>query len=235
MPSIAWGAAPALVPTIAAPFAANARLAPTSPSSVAASTKRSGSPNAEIRKVAVSEAAFASAAAANVTACHVLPFAALNVRVAPLCTTMFASPATRATVTVMGVAGACTQRRNRRPSPFSRTSTRAALAASVPARMDCVATGAGFQLALPACVAATTTVPGPPNASRLPSRSVPGPETTVNSTGKPLEAVASSAITSVASAGATAGNAMAWSTLAIVRRPLAAPCQLASATCADTA
>ncbi len=93
-----------------------------SSSSVVACTNWSAMPGAEIRKVAVSAAAFSSAGASSVTTCHVLQFAALKLRVAPLRIAM-PSPPTRSTLKTTKPDGALVRRIKNRPEPSSRTYT----------------------------------------------------------------------------------------------------------------
>ena len=123
MPSIDWTALSDCQPAIVAPPEASARFSPTSSSSVVASTNWSAAPGDEIRKVAVSPSAFSSSAAASVTTCHVLQFAGVNVRAAPLFTHRFVLPALRPTATATLPVGARSSRTKNRPSPPSRTLT----------------------------------------------------------------------------------------------------------------
>ena len=61
-----------------------------------------------------------------------------------------------------------------------------------------VTSGAGFQFALPACDATTTTLPAPVKARFVPPERVAGPDSTANATGSPLDAAADSPTTFVA-------------------------------------
>ncbi len=184
-------------------------------------------PDAEIRNAAVSLVASASSPAASVTACHMLQFDGLNVRVAPLCTVKFALPAARATDNATSDEGRAFRRTKKRPSPASRTLTFAELktgskGGSATSNVR-VLGDAAFQLPSPGCAAATPTVPVPVNARLDPSTTVAGPATTEYSTDNPLDAVAASATTFVASWLPTAGKSRLWLALSTCRVPMAFP------------
>ena len=193
-PSIVHSGFVAFVPAIAVPLEASATFSPMSLSSAVATTNRSATPGAETRKVAVSSSRLPSAAAARVTTCHALQFAAVNVRVAPLLTVRFASPELWLTVTATLPVGARSSRMKKRPSPSSRTLTLDELSSGPglgpSTRKVRITTGAGFQFASPSCEAATLTAPVPVKARFVPAEIVAGPLVTAKLVGRPLEAAA---------------------------------------------
>ena len=79
-----------------------------------------------------------------------------------------------------------------------------------------MAFGAGFQSALPACEATMLTVPAPVKTSAVPLEIAAGPEPTAKVTPRPLDAVAESASTLVASCAPIGANEMVWFALASV-------------------